>query len=1592
MRQRLQIVNSEGYNAAAQAQAETSSNNAAAPEGSSAPKAEKKDEQTPKKVTVPGRQFDPGIGRRFSNQTQGNYRDRLEAAGVVGKSEAPVGMIEFNPANGNATSLSNSLAMMIEKRVERTLDNPDSTIQDLHDAIVFTLADGNGRVSASASVLTDVYKAFNAMKEGKLSKADVLDYVKELMYTKDKLASVASETAENPNAPKIPSEKISNEHNEYGKPFIKSEDGTTTFGEITEADGLPAAPIKLSVGENTTDSQGKHHGYGLLHIEAGHGEQIRKAGFPSVEAFVETVARNFDTIKEGNRVGENQTYLLEVSDEHNNTLFVELSKDGTYWNVNSAGIFRTRYSKNKKKVEPLPTIGSNSNAEVAGVNHGTTEGETVTSENSPMTSSAAKVQQNPETPVNNSENLKFSDGTPVPMTVDSKGRPTPDYANMTPNQAVEILKKELGEDAQTYVSAQIKKAQKALNDADAMEIDMSGDVNDIKEAKANKQAMIDAAQKQLAHTQAIDRALKASEGDNIIGGGGTDANRYEQERKQGYKIGAGNVRYDRQSENQPGLYGNEVEVAFTPERKVKGKVKVVEADTVQGSHKNGQTNPLHFGADWQPKDRTGEASKLGAERIASAPNPELITGSGNAFIGSAPSVNTRHETIQGNNRIEALQMMYRNFPEQAKKYKQWLIDNAERFGLDSAEIAKMDKPIVVNELPVDDATAKELGQYKASDFETGGREIPTESSVINLMGDKLQNFANVLLTSTKLDAKDGAILADYIAENSNKALMWLRENGYITNTQYETLSRDISERNRWFERVLKTSLFDGDKELETAFNTLPANAQKAVLATFMRDLKSVEPSRIKENLKNSFNSFNDLMQNAEFAKATNLAQARAAVKAEVEHSQKNMYGEAPISEKYTNFELELAALYKGLKDQKTLKGLFDKYFDKVQGMKGKELGVFDTEGTEPTSKDEALKEVFNTNNLKPKENDRRRETEHPSGSGEGNGNRPRGREPERGVEQNRKVTVSGVNGDYDVTVEDKQVPFTELKEGDKFVGKDNSVYTLTSKTDDGNYVVNDSNDSFVVGTKDGENWSEWLQSKPSVDRLAKEQSGTSDPLEALERNAGQHKQEQMRRNGQEPSTPETKSWGEMNATERLAEASKKPLAEQEIREKTSEDNQDLIEDAIDYINGNHGFTQQIAYLKIYDDVRNRHEDASNNSGAEDQAQLAETNNGGSGELGLGTGRGSGRPAESVDRGGNNETPSRESEREPNSKDGTDTVLGEGSNRQGEGNSPTVDTVPTGSSNGTRSGSTGSNGRNERPIGRRGGSRPVGKDGQGSTTTKPGITVGGRTKAEIDQEANDAKSSLLDALKNLRKKGRGGAPVISIVPLNNEQIEYLPEVMKAVKRYGTAIINQGVYKAKEWFSNIREVIADEMKSMGFVDDEIDDFIREMWKSKMTLDGETHTIEEWAGIYGHEELKKKLAQPLEEKRKLQQQAENVSVKVGDKDNIAETLPFLLPEQQNDVLKAETQFFDKSHADDAHGNGRGMLFTNGTGTGKTYTGLGIIKRFVKQDKGRVLIITPSQTKVSDWIGDGKNLGLNIKRLSDTKDKGDGVVTFTD
>lgn len=484
-----------------------------------------------------------------------------------------------------------------------------------------------------------------------------------------------------------------------------------------------------------------------------------------------------------------------------------------------------------------------------------------------------------------------------------------------------------------------------------------------------------------------------------------------------------------------------------------------------------------------------------------------------------------------------------------------------------------------------------------------------------------------------------------------------------------------------------------------------------------------------------------------------------------------------------------------------------------------------------------------------------------------------------------------------------------------------------------------------------------------------------------------------------------KPWEQMDLEEREAVSSKNPLTETEINELTSEENRELIPAALAYLRGDKGnIINAISYFKIWNDVRSRHENVPDNSGTKDGTQLDAPNTGGSQELGLGRGREGGGPDGPVDRTDSERTTPGERESGTGGENNTTVSAGKPSVDKGEGNTPGMDAVSTGSSDTRGGGRLGNEGNVPKQGGQGGDNRPLDPNAGRKPTAKQGTHFPNNTSERLKQERAEYEQKKKDFWERWKKAGQGYVK-IALTPfeklnLSPEQIEMLPELFKMHLNGAVLKIKEGIYKFNEWKAAMRAEEGEELKMIGLSDDDIDRFIEDYWNTPYQMDGETHTIGEWAGIHGNENLRNKLSEPLNEKYQRQVDAEPIKVKVGDMKNIEETLPYLLPQQQEDVLKAETQFFGKEHTDREHAYGKGYMFTNGTGTGKTFTGLGIAKRLVKHGKGRILIVTPSQKKVSDWIKDGRNLNMEIRDLDSiakergttaTTESGEGVVITT-
>lgn len=108
------------------------------------------------------------------------------------------------------------------------------------------------------------------------------------------------------------------------------------------------------------------------------------------------------------------------------------------------------------------------------------------------------------------ETLTFADGSPVPMMKDTKGRETADYSQMTPEHGAEWMSSQFGENAEAAVDGQIKRAEKMLKEAEKIKVDYTGDLNDAKEAEAQKTKAVDAAKAELELYTNIKKVMTAN--------------------------------------------------------------------------------------------------------------------------------------------------------------------------------------------------------------------------------------------------------------------------------------------------------------------------------------------------------------------------------------------------------------------------------------------------------------------------------------------------------------------------------------------------------------------------------------------------------------------------------------------------------------------------------------------------------------------------------------------------------------------------------------------------------------------------------------------------------------------------------------------------------------------------------------------------------------------------------------------------------------------------------------------------------------------------------------------------------------------------
>ena len=293
---------------------------------------------------------------------------------------------------------------------------------------------------------------------------------------------------------------------------------------------------------------------------------------------------------------------------------------------------------------------------------------------------------------------KFADGSDVPMVEDSKGRPTPDYEKMTPEQSAEILTEDFGENAEKVVDGQIQKAEKTLKDAEKMKVDYTAEPNDIMEQETLKNQTIEAAKKQLDHARNIKKAMTAKKVAETVG---------KTEQTEGAHE-AGSVAAQK-FVNAPRLVGNKrTRMLPDGETKIKGHYEIVPAESLTPSHDVNNDYKKSEGFPTDAEGRTVNDRDYEHDKAAQQNTDQIARKYNGMAIEQVPVVSDEGIVYDGNGRTMAGQKAAKEGTD--VEYINDLLENAENFGFTREQIEQsgIEHPRLVlvtdERLPYDAAT------------------------------------------------------------------------------------------------------------------------------------------------------------------------------------------------------------------------------------------------------------------------------------------------------------------------------------------------------------------------------------------------------------------------------------------------------------------------------------------------------------------------------------------------------------------------------------------------------------------------------------------------------------------------------------------------------------------------------------------------------------------------------------------------------------------------------------------------------------------------------------------------------------------------
>ncbi len=345
------------------------------------------------------------------------------------------------------------------------------------------------------------------------------------------------------------------------------------------------------------------------------------------------------------------------------------------------------------------------------------------------------------------ETLTFADGSPVPMMKDTKGRETADYSQMTPEQGAEWMSSQFGENAEAAVDGQIKRAEKMLKEAEMIKVDYTGDLNDAKEAEAQKAKAVNAAKAELelyTNIKKVMTANKVKAGMEKVGAVGEEGSVSE----------AGNLGAVREKfESGKRIVGNKRTRTLADGSKLRGHYEIVEADSLTPSHNANDGYKKSEGFPVNEEGRTINDRNYENDKQAQMVTDMIAMKYDGQAVDQVPVVTSDGIVVDGNGRTMAGQKAAKNGTDSA--YLEALKENAENYGFTAEQIEqsgiKHPRLVLVSDEPMKYDTAT-FAKFNKNEKKTQGNTQQAVAQSKKLSADEISTIVAEIEGSGSLDA------------------------------------------------------------------------------------------------------------------------------------------------------------------------------------------------------------------------------------------------------------------------------------------------------------------------------------------------------------------------------------------------------------------------------------------------------------------------------------------------------------------------------------------------------------------------------------------------------------------------------------------------------------------------------------------------------------------------------------------------------------------------------------------------------------------------------------------------------------------------